>query len=76
MRAEDSIRPSARRRGLATWSLATVLDRARAIDLDRVLLTCLDGNTASARTIERNGGVFEDTRDTDEGVLRRYWISL
>ncbi len=71
-----SIRPSARRRGLATWALGAVLLKAPALGLDRVLLTCDDGNAASARTIESNGGVLEDVRSTDIGVKRRYWISL
>ncbi len=71
-----SVRPSARRRGLATWALARTLERARTMGLDRVLLTCDPDNTASARTIERNGGQLEDTRDTSLGPKRRYWIPL
>ncbi|MFC8277991.1 GNAT family N-acetyltransferase [Streptomyces sp. NPDC057271] len=71
-----SIRPSARRRGLATWALGAVLPEARTLGLDRVLVTCDDDNVASARTIERNGGVLEDTRDTEIGRKRRYWIAL
>ncbi|MEU4197721.1 GNAT family N-acetyltransferase [Kribbella sp. NPDC026611] len=70
------IRPSARRRGLASWALGEVLERARARGLDRVLLTCDAGNEASAKTIERHGGVLEDIRDTWLGVARRYWITL
>ncbi|KAB1913453.1 GNAT family N-acetyltransferase [Micromonospora sp. AMSO31t] len=70
------IRPSARRRGLATWALGRMLDEARALGLERVLLVCADGNTASARTIERQGGVLEDIRDTGLGAARRYWITL
>jgi predicted acetyltransferase len=71
-----SIRPSARRRGLATWALGAVLPEARALGLERVLVTCDDDNIGSARTIERNGGVLEDVRTTDIGIKRRYWISL
>ncbi|MFF5922783.1 GNAT family N-acetyltransferase [Streptomyces flavochromogenes] len=71
-----SIRPSARRRGLATWALGAVLPEARALGLDRVLVTCDDDNVGSARSIERNGGVLEDVRTTDAGVKRRYWITL
>lgn len=71
-----SIRPSARRRGLATWALGAVLPEARALGLGRVLITCDDDNVASARTIERNGGVLEDVRTTDVGIKRRYWITL
>ncbi|MEJ5868011.1 GNAT family N-acetyltransferase [Pseudokineococcus sp. 5B2Z-1] len=71
-----SVRPSARRRGLATWALARTLDRARTMGIDRVLLTCDPDNTASAKTIERNGGQLEDTRDTILGPTRRYWIAF
>ncbi|MFG3532357.1 GNAT family N-acetyltransferase [Streptomyces sp. NPDC047917] len=71
-----SIRPSARRRGLATWALGAVLPEARAMGLGRVLVTCDDDNAGSARSIERNGGVLEDVRPTKAGIKRRYWISL
>jgi predicted acetyltransferase len=70
------IRPSARGRGHATWALRAVLPEARVLDLDRVLVTCSDDNIASARTIERNGGVLEDIRKTEVGRKRRYWITL
>ncbi len=69
------IRPSARGRGLATWALGAVLPAARALGLDRILVTCDDTNTASARTIERNGGVLEDTRMTALGLKQRHWIT-
>ncbi|MET7997201.1 GNAT family N-acetyltransferase [Amycolatopsis sp. NPDC005232] len=68
------IRPTARRRGLASWALGQVLDQARNLGMNRLLLVCDPGNTASMKTIERLGGVFEDTRDTGHGQGRRYWI--
>lgn len=71
-----SVRPSAQRRGLATWAVRQVLAYARERGIDRILITCDDANTASARTIERNGGVLEDVRDTELGRTRRYWIEL
>lgn len=67
-----SIRPSRRCRGHAGRALGLALDRARGLGLARVLLTCDDDNTASARTIESKGGRLEDVRD---GV-RRYWIEI
>ena len=70
------IRPSARRRGLATWAVAQVLPQARALGLDRVLITCQEGNVASARVIERAGGVLEDVRDDGAGRVRRYWVAV
>ncbi|MEU8437859.1 GNAT family N-acetyltransferase [Streptomyces sp. NPDC029216] len=71
-----SVRPSARRRGLAGWALGRVLHEARLMGMDRVLLTCDPGNEASARTIERAGGVLEDVRETLVGPKRRYWVTL
>lgn len=71
-----SVRPSARRRGVATWALATVLERATALELSRVLVTCDADNIPSTRTIESNGGVLEDVRATERGRKRRYWIDL
>jgi predicted acetyltransferase len=70
------VRPSARRRGLASWALAAVMPRARALGLDRLLVTCDHSNLGSARTIEKCGGVLEDVRDTELGRVRRYWITL
>ncbi len=70
------IRPSARRRGLATWAVRQMLDEARSLGLDRVLAVCAVENHASAKAIERCGGVFECVRETKFGPARRYWIEL
>lgn len=70
------IRPSARRRGLATWAVGRMLNEARALGIDRMLAVCAVDNLASVRTIERCGGVFERTDDTQFGAVRRYWIDL
>jgi predicted acetyltransferase len=67
-----SIRPSRRRQGHATRALALALGEARAIGLDRVLLTADEDNSASWRAIETNGGAQEDSREDK----RRYWIDL
>lgn len=70
------IRPSARGRGLASWALRQLLPEARRLDLSRVLLVCAGENLASAKTIERAGGVLEELRQTEHGPVRRYWITL
>lgn len=72
------VRPARRGQGAATWALREVCTRlAERGEPDRVLLTCDDGNAASARTIERCGGKLEDVRpDDDGGHFRRYWIDL
>jgi predicted acetyltransferase len=42
-----------------------------------VLVTCDDDNIGSIRTIEKNGGVFENTVSGPDGATakRRYWIA-
>ncbi|MFI5086029.1 MAG: GNAT family N-acetyltransferase [Actinomycetales bacterium] len=70
------IRPSARGRGLATWALGRTLDEARMLGMNRVLIVCEAGNDASAKTIERQGGVREDVRTTEPDAAWRYWIKI
>ncbi|QIG45589.1 GNAT family N-acetyltransferase [Nocardioides anomalus] len=66
-----SIRPSRRRQGHASAALALGVRRAAGLGLDRVLVTCDEDNVASARTIETNGGAYEDSRNGK----RRYWVA-
>jgi predicted acetyltransferase len=61
------IRPSARRRGLATWTMALMLEEARGLGLGRVLAVCALDNVASVKTIVRYGEVFEGVRETRFG---------
>lgn len=71
-----SIRPTRRRQGLATLLLQMVLGRAKGMG-EQVLVTCDKSNVASARVIEKNGGVFDSEvpRKDGNGVTRRYWIT-
>ena len=71
-----SVRPSARRRGLAAYAVGVVLKEAAGLGLERVLITCNVTNEASRRVIEHHGGVQEDIRETALGTIRRYWITL
>jgi predicted acetyltransferase len=57
--------------------LGEVLGVARSRGIERALITCNETNPASARTIERNGGVLENVVPATEfGTIRRYWIDL
>ena len=69
---------SQRRKGYGTEILRLTLEKAEEIGLERVLVTCDEGNIASAKIIEKNGGVLEDIyQDNDMAVpKRRYWIEL
>ncbi len=64
-----SVRPSARRRGHAAKALAAALPVACELGIRRVLITCDEDNVGSRATIEKNGGMYEDTRNGK----RRYW---
>lgn len=66
-----SVRPSRRREGHASRALSLAVDLAPGLGIDRVLVTCDEDNLGSAATIERGGGVYEDTRNGK----RRYWIA-
>ncbi|MEV0351713.1 GNAT family N-acetyltransferase [Nonomuraea sp. NPDC050680] len=70
------IRPSERRRGLAGWALGRMLDEARELGMDQVLVVCAADNVASVKTIESHGGVLEGIRGTRFGPARRYWIKI
>lgn len=68
-----------RKKGLATEILKQSLQYCRdVLKLDAVLVTCDDDNLASARTIEKNGGVLENkvTNENEKVPTRRYWITL
>ncbi|MGH3500117.1 MAG: GNAT family N-acetyltransferase [Nocardioidaceae bacterium] len=64
------VRPSARGRGHATAMLRASLPAVHGLGIDPALVTCDDTNTASRRTIEAGGGVFEDQR----ADKLRYWV--
>jgi predicted acetyltransferase len=64
------VRPSARRRGHATATLAAACPLANALGIDPALITCDPTNGASRKVIESNGGVLEDQR----GGKLRYWM--
>ena len=76
-----SIRPSERRKGYASEMLKLILPICREFGESKVLLTCDKENTASKKTIIKNGGVLEnEVIDTvglsKSGIIQRYWISI
>ena len=73
-----SVRPSERRKGYAKEMLKKALPFCRELGLDKVLITCLDGNLGSEKTILANGGVYESTvhEPNDDRDLKRFWITI
>jgi predicted acetyltransferase len=65
-----SVRPSARRRGLASAALIESLPIAHGLGIDPVLVVCSETNVGSRAVIEHAGGRYEDSRVEQ----RRYWI--
>lgn len=73
-----SVRPDERRKGYASWMLVQGLNYCRSMGLRKVLITCLDTNEASRRTILHAGGIYESTEHepNEDENLERYWITL
>lgn len=72
----DGVRPSERRRGVATRMIAMALEECRRLGIERVLMVCDKDNIASARSIQKNGGVLENELDDGGTMIQRYWIDL
>ena len=69
-----SIRPSERGKGLGTKMLQEALEICKKLSIDKVLVTCNKGNTASEKVILKNGGVFENEVEHEGVIVKRYWI--
>ena len=73
----DGVRPSERRKGIATKMISLALEKCREFGIYRVLMTCDEDNIGSAKSIRNNGGVLFDTLVNEEGVPEQcYWIDL
>lgn len=73
-----SVRPSERRKGYAKEMLRMALPFCKEIGLFKVLISCIDGNIGSEKTILANGGVYESTvlEPNSNRFLKRFWIDL
>lgn len=73
-----SVRPSERRKGYAKIMLKEALEYCKKLNLEKVLLTCIDTNIGSRKTILSNGGVYETTvyEPNEKVEIERYWIEL
>ena len=73
-----SVCPGERRKGYASRMLGEALRRCPELGLARVLMTCLEENEGSRRTILNNSGKYESTvYEPVKGVrLERYWIDI
>lgn len=70
----DGVRPSERRKGIATKMIGLALEECKKLGIERVLMVCDKDNVASAKSIINNGGVLENEVVVDGVVEQRYWI--
>lgn len=73
-----TVRPQFRRQGYGTQICALTLERARRFGIRRALITCDTDNVASARIIQKNGGVFsgESQSPRTRKPVSRYWVDV
>ena len=72
----DGVRPSERRKGIATQMIGLALQECKKLGIDRVLMVCDKDNVGSAKSIMKNGGVLENEVVVDGCIEQRYWIAL
>lgn len=72
----DGVRPSERRKGIATRMISLALDECKKLGIEKVLMVCDKDNIGSAKSIINNGGVLENEVTVDGAVEQRYWIVL
>ena len=72
----DGVRPSERRKGVATQMIRLALEECKILGIDRVLMVCDKENIGSAKSILKNGGVLENEVVVDGVIEQRYWIKL
>ena len=75
------INPKYWNQGYGNILLKLGLEKAKELGLkDKVLITCDDDNIASAKIIEKNGGILENkiqnTIKDETFLTRRYWVKL
>ena len=70
------IRPSERGKGLATVQLQLLIEKAKELGLDKVLVTCRENNLSSKRVIEKCFGEADEPVPSKYPDIMelRYWI--
>ena len=72
----DGVRPSERRKGIATKMIGLALEECRKLGIDKVLMVCEKDNIGSAKSIINNGGVLENEIVVGGVTEQRFWITL
>ncbi len=72
----DGVRPSERRKGVATKMIGLALEECKKLGIEKVLMVCDKENIGSAKSIMNNGGILENEVEVDGVVEQRYWIDI
>ena len=72
----DGVRPSERRKGIATKMIGLALKECEKLGIDKVLMVCNKNNIGSAKSIVNNGGILENEIEVDGEIEQRYWITI
>lgn len=72
----DGVRPSERRKGVATQMIGLALEKCKELGIHKVLMVCDKDNIGSAKSIQNNGGVLESEIAMDGEIVQKYWIDL
>ena len=70
----DGVRPSERRKGVATAQIRLALEECKKLGVHKVLITCESWNIPSAKSIINNGGILENEVEVEGKTFQRYWI--
>ena len=72
------IRSSERKQGYGALILSLTLEKAHALGLARVRITCDTDNIGSVKVIEKNNGVLSATTISEQTgkLISQYWIDL
>ncbi len=71
----DGVRPSERRKGMATKMIGLALIECKKLGIDKVLMVCDKENIGSAKSILNNGGILENELLVNGKLIQRYWIN-
>ena len=72
----DGVRPSERRKGIATKMIELALNECKKLGINKVLMVCNKNNIGSAKSIINNGGILENEIEVDGEIEQRYWITI
>lgn len=73
-----AIRPTERRKGYGTIQLQLLLEKAKVLGLNKVLVTCRENNIGSKKTIENCLGEQDTSAPSKHPNIMelRYWINI